>query len=78
MSEKYYCKWCGSSYPSVQALTRGYCNRNSNSKYHELYEGSEKAKYCCKLCGSSYPSIQALTRGYCNKNPNSKYHEPAL
>ncbi|MBD5407301.1 MAG: hypothetical protein HDR51_03800 [Treponema sp.] len=78
MSEKYYCKWCGDCYSSIQALTRGSCNRNSGGRYHEPYEGNEKAKYCCKWCGSSYSSIQALTRGSCNKNSSGRYHEPEL
>ena len=78
MSEKYYCKWCGNSYPSVYNLTHSTCNKNSGGKYHELYEGSEKTKYVCKWCGNSYPSIYNLTHSTCNKNKNSKYHEPAL
>ena len=78
MSEKYYCKWCGHSMASIRDLTNNRCNKNPSSKYHELYEGSEKARYCCKWCGHSMASIRDLTNNRCNKNPNSKHHEPAL
>lgn len=77
MSEKFYCKLCGRSYPSLRALTSGLCNKNSKEgRYHELYRGGEKAKYVCIHCARSYPSLQALTNGLCNKNSNGRYHEP--
>ena len=78
MSEKYYCKWCGKEGSSIRNLTLNSCDKNPNSKYHEPYEGGEKARYCCKWCGKEGSSIRNLTLNYCNKNSNSKYHEPAL
>lgn len=78
MSEKYYCKWCGNSYPSVKSLVNFLCTVNPNGKHHELYEGGEKAKYECKWCGYSNSSFKSLVNFSCTKNPNGKHHEPAL
>ena len=76
MSEKYYCKWCGREYSSLSSLTQGSCGRNPKGRYHEPYEGGEKARYYCKWCGREYSSLSSLTQGSCGKNPNGKYHEP--
>lgn len=76
MSEKFYCKYCGSSQSSVKSLTGNLCSKNPEGKYHVPYEGSEKSKYTCKYCGSSQSSIKSLTGNSCSKNPNGKYHEP--
>jgi uncharacterized protein (DUF983 family) len=77
MAEKFYCKWCGASYPSVTGLTAGTCSRNPDGKKHELYEGSEKSQYTCKYCGTKYPSFAGLTAGSCSKSPHKKHH-PAM
>ena len=46
---KYYCKWCGQHYSSIQNMSVLKCTKNPDgSKRHELYEGSEKSKYKCK------------------------------
>ena len=80
----FYCKHCGQSYGSVQALTGGSCPRHpngSNKGRHELYEGGEKDSYTCKYCGQSYRSIAALTGGSCPRHPNGSNrgkHSPAL
>jgi DNA-directed RNA polymerase subunit RPC12/RpoP len=76
MAENYYCKWCGTKFPSVFTLTNASCPK-SPSKKHELYEGGEKSQYVCKCCGTKFPSIFALTSASCSKSP-SKRHEPAL
>lgn len=73
----YYCKWCGSKYSNVTALTSGYCSKNPELKKHALYEGSEKSHYICKCCGSKYSSLSAMTSAYCSKSPTKK-HQPAL
>ncbi len=71
------CKYCGVQYPSVMALVRNQCNY-SPTKYHVVYEGSEKSEYTCKYCGIKYKSFQSLVRNFCQKNPNGKYHSPTL
>jgi redox-regulated HSP33 family molecular chaperone len=77
MAEKFYCKWCGTSYPSVSSLTASSCLRNPEGKKHELYEGSEKSQYTCKYCGTKYPSLSSLTASSCSKSPHKKHH-PAM
>lgn len=76
MSEKFYCKYCGSEKSSVSSLTSGSCSKNPEEKYHAPYEGSKKSKYACKYCGSEKSSISSLTSGSCSKNPSGKYHVP--
>lgn len=34
MSEKFYCKYCGSEKSSVSSLTSGSCSKNPSGKYH--------------------------------------------
>jgi DNA-directed RNA polymerase subunit RPC12/RpoP len=72
----FYCKHCGQSMPSVQALVSNSCLK-SPGKRHVLYEGGEKASYTCKHCGRSMASIRALVTNACLKSP-TKFHEPAL
>jgi DNA-directed RNA polymerase subunit RPC12/RpoP len=74
MAEKFYCKWCGSSYSSISSLTSNSCSK-SPTKRHQPYEGGEKSKYYCEYCGSSYSSISNLTSNSCSKSP-TKYHQP--
>ena len=39
MSQNYYCKWCGTKYPSVSSLTGSSCSRNpTKGGRHELYD----------------------------------------
>ncbi len=76
MSEKVYCKYCGSSSSSIRGLTSSSCSKNTEGKYHVPYEGGEKSKYECKYCGSSSSSIRGLTSSSCSKNPSGKYHVP--
>jgi hypothetical protein len=80
----FYCKFCGTKYPSVASLTGGSCPRHpdgANRGKHALYEGSEKSKYTCKFCGTTYPSITSLTAGNCPRHPSGTSkgkHEAAL
>ena len=78
MSQNYYCKWCGTKYPSVSSLTGSSCSRNpTKGGRHELYEGSEKSQYTCKYCGQKYSSLTSLTINSCSKSPHGKHH-PAM
>lgn len=73
---KYYCKWCGQSFSSVQSMSSAKCRKNPNGDYHELYEGSEKSKYQCKWCGQSFPSLFVMGGAKCRKNPHNDHHDP--
>ena len=79
---RYYCKWCGQDFASVQALVQNWCRNNpaGRSVPHELYEGSEKSRYTCKFCGNSYSSLHALCYTTCRRNPkgNGFHCEPTL
>lgn len=76
----YYCKHCGTKYPSIRQLTSSNCHHHPDGKgKHELYEGSEKSSYQCKFCGSSYRTLYDLTAQNCHRHPNGKgRHSPAL
>ena len=78
MSTKFYCKYCGISFPSVFALVHARCTKQSGSANHVLYEGSEKSKYTCKYCGLQFPTIFAMVNARCVKSPAKGGHEPAL
>jgi len=84
MSQKFYCKYCGTNSSSVSSLTSSHCFKHpngANKGYHTLYEGSEKSQYTCKYCGTHSSSISSLTSSHCFKHPNGAnkgYHEPAL
>ena len=81
MSEKFYCEYCGSSFPSVSSLTSNSCNRHPDGKgKHKLYEGGEKSQYTCKYCGQKFNSISSLTGNNCSRHPDGKNrrHSPAL
>jgi len=81
---KFFCKYCGLSFPSVQSLTQNWCTKNPAGKTgqrHVLYEGSKKAQYTCKYCGQKFSSIQSLVQNWCTKNPagtSGHPHEAAL
>jgi DNA-directed RNA polymerase subunit RPC12/RpoP len=77
----YACKYCGTEYPSVQALTVNWCPNHpagKNKFHHELYEGGVKQQYTCKYCGMSCRTLRDLTWNFCQRNPSGKCHEPAL
>jgi transcription elongation factor Elf1 len=79
MAEKFYCKYCGQSFSSVQSLTQNWCLKNPAGKSgqrHVLYEGGEKAQYTCKYCGQKFASLQSLTHNWCLKNPAGKTGQP--
>jgi DNA-directed RNA polymerase subunit RPC12/RpoP len=79
MAEKYFCKYCRQSFPSVQSLTQNWCQKNpagKSGKHHVLYEGGEKAQYTCKWCGQKFTSLQSLTHNWCTKNPAGKSGQP--
>jgi len=78
MSQKFYCKYCGISFPSVFALVHARCTKQSGGANHVLYEGSEKVKYTCKYCGLQFPTIFAMVNARCVKSPSKGGHEPAL
>ena len=73
---KYYCKWCGKYFSSIQNMSASKCVKNPEGDYHELYEGSEKSKYQCKRCGKTFPSLSTMAASQCLKNPHHKHHEP--
>ena len=81
---KYYCEYCGASYPDVKSLTFFNCQRHPNGPNkgpHKLYEGSEKSKYTCKYCGKQFADIRSLTFFDCQRHPNGAFkgrHAPAL
>ena len=81
---KFFCKYCGQSFPSVQSLVQNLCLKNPAGKSgqpHVLYEGSEKTQYTCKFCGQRFSSIQSLVQNWCIKNPAGRTghpHEVAL
>lgn len=76
---KFYCKFCGLSFPSVFALSNARClNHPAKNGNHQVYEGSEKSKYTCKICGLSFPTIWAMTHARCLKHPDEGCHEPML
>ena len=80
----YYCKYCGTKYPSISSLTAGSCHRHPsgpNKSKHALYEGAEKSRYECKYCGTGYSSLSSLTSSSCHRHPfgaNKGKHEAAL
>jgi len=84
MADKFFCKYCGTSWSSVSSLTSGMCPRHPNGPHkghHAPYEGSIKSKYSCKFCGTTHSSIQSLTSGVCSRHPNGSYkgnHEPMI
>ncbi len=78
MVKKFYCECCGKRYSSLSDLARNPCHKNSDGKFHKLYESGRKIKYTCKYCGKGYFSLKRLTSGDCRKNPNTNYHVPAL
>lgn len=79
---KYYCKYCGQSFSSINSLTAYQCNRHPDGRgmHHELYEGEEKSQYTCKYCGLKFNSLTSLTAYQCNRHPDGRgnHHEPAL
>ena len=76
MSQKFYCKYCGTERSSISSLTAAHCDKNPNGKYHVPYEGEEKSEYYCKFCGTERSSISSLTASHCDKNSDGKYHVP--
>jgi 5-methylcytosine-specific restriction endonuclease McrA len=84
MSQKFYCRYCGTSSSGVSSLTSSNCQRHPNGPFkgkHVLYEGSEKSQYTCKYCGTHASSISSLTSSSCQRHPDGSFkghHEPAL
>lgn len=84
MSQKFYCKYCGTNATSVSNLTLTSCPRHPNGPHkgkHVLYEGSEKSQYTCRYCGTHASSISNLVVPSCPRHPNGNHrghHEPAL
>jgi len=76
----HYCKYCGTSSPSIKSLTLNQCHRHPDGHgRHVLYEGDEKDSYECKYCGTSARTIKALVLNPCNRHPDGKgKHSPAL
>jgi len=69
----FYCKYCGSKFASISALTGSWCSRHpdgSNKGHHAPFEGRETSQYFCEHCGSKFPSISALTGGWCSRHPD--------
>ncbi len=84
MSEKFYCKYCGTSFSNVRTLTAASCFRHPdgpNKGKHALYEGGEKDQYTCKYCGTRFRTLSSLTAASCFRHPdgpNKGKHSPAL
>ena len=81
---KFYCKYCGLSFSSVQSLTSTTCSRHPDGVgkgRHALYEGDEAPEYTCKYCGKRASTIASLTSQTCPRHPDGNgkgRHSPAL
>jgi len=81
---KFYCEYCGSTYPSIASMTAGTCSRHPDGPSkgrHRPYEGAESSQYACRYCGSKYPTIASLTAGLCSRHPDGTSkgrHSPSL
>ena len=81
---KFYCKYCGNAYSSVQSLTSTTCPRHPDGVgkgRHALYEGDEAPEYTCKYCGKRASTIASLTSQMCPRHPDGNgkgRHSPAL
>jgi len=81
---KFYCKYCGNAYSSVQSLTSTTCPRHPDGVgkgRHVLYEGEEAPEYTCKYCGKRASTIASLTSTTCPRHPDGNgkgRHSPAL
>lgn len=82
MGQRYYCKYCGQSFSSLENLQTKDCPRHPDG-FHEgkhcLYKGTQKKEYSCKYCNATAESIPALTVKLCSKHPKgflSGQHEP--
>lgn len=81
---KFYCKYCGNAYSSVQSLTSTTCSRHPDGVgkgRHALYEGDEAPEYTCKYCGKRASTIASLTSQMCPRHPDGNgkgRHSPAL
>lgn len=81
---KFYCKYCGNAFSSVQSLTGTTCPRHPDGVgkgRHALYEGDEAPEYTCKYCGKRASTIASLTSTTCPRHPDGLgkgRHSPAL
>lgn len=81
---KFYCKYCGNAYSSVQSLTSTTCSRHPDGVgkgRHALYEGDEAPEYTCKYCGKRASTIASLTSQMCPRHPDGNgkgRHSPSL
>ena len=81
---KFYCKYCGLSFSSIQSLTSTTCSRHPDGVgkgRHALYEGDEAPEYTCKYCGKRASTIASLTSQMCPRHPDGNgkgRHSPAL
>lgn len=73
MSRRFYCKYCGQSFATLDSLHKQGCPRHPDGFYkgnHCLYQGAQKKEYVCKYCGESFPTLCALTADKCVKHPD--------
>ena len=81
---KFYCKYCGNAFSSVQSLTGNTCPRHPDGVgkgRHALYEGDEAPEYTCKYCGKRAGTIASLTSQMCPRHPDGNgkgRHSPSL
>ena len=81
---KYYCEYCGRSFPDVRQLASAPCAYHpdgTNRGRHKLYEGSEKSRYTCRYCGTQFSTIMQMVTAPCAYHPkgtNKGRHSPAL
>lgn len=81
---KFYCEYCGLSFPSATTLANTKCAQHPNGPlkgYHKLYEGSEKSRYTCRYCGLQFSNLHHMVTCRCQRHPNGPgkgNHSPAL
>ena len=81
---KFFCKYCGNSFPNVRTLTAFTCPHHPNGPgkgKHVLYQGGEKEEYTCEYCGQRFRNFHTLVTFTCPRHPDGPgkgKHSPAL
>lgn len=74
LKEKYFCKYCGKSYNSVNRLNKEKCPRSPKG-FHKPFLGEIQYRYFCKYCSRNYPTIANMCSCKCSQSP-TEYHVP--
>jgi len=55
---KFYCKWCGDSFDTIEELENSHCLKNPEGK-HEIYNGYDGGvgQWTCEFCKSTSREI---------------------